>query len=412
MNPEKIFPSLIAVIIILLLYQTYNIYAENEADLNPRPSSDEASAPSPNEENVTAPPAEGTEPPSPVESVPPVPGEAAAPLPPAEGTAPLKPVESTAPVPPAEGTVPLPPIEVTLPILPKEEIFWAPPPPERKKEYAGMDKCRTCHANQFKQWNDTIHAKWQPSFTTPEKKKVAKIECEACHGPASLHIEDYKEYLYIISFGPLSKDTNEEQNAVCIKCHNKGGLYYWNGGVHGRMLRCVDCHKVMENVSARYLLNRTSEKEICLKCHIQNKGKISRSPHLSQDEAKMTCSTCHAPHGSDTPGFLTSASVNENCYRCHADKRGPYLYDHLPVQENCLLCHDPHASMNRSLLKLRQPFLCLECHANLPKNLPLGVDPHDVLPSAPNRYTYNKACTNCHPMIHGSRHPSGAALQR
>ena len=405
MKPEKISPSLIAVVIILLIYQAYNIYAENEAGYIPSlPQTGVAVSVSPSEATEAL-PAEG--------SVPLPTVEAPVPLP-VEETIPLAPVEATAPVLPAEGTTPLPPpIEVTAPVHPpKEEVFWVPLPPDRKKENVGMDKCRSCHEAQYDKWHDTIHAKWQSSFTTPEKKKAAKIDCEACHGPASLHLEDNKEYLFITSFGPLSKDTKEEQNAVCMKCHNKGGLYYWNGGVHGRILRCVDCHKVMENVSERYLLNRSSEKEICLKCHLQNKSKISRSPHLSQDEAKITCSTCHAPHGSDTPGFLTSASVNENCYRCHADKRGPYLYDHLPVQQNCLLCHDPHASMNRSLLKLRQPFLCLECHTNLPKNLPLGMDPHDVLPSSPNRYTYNKGCTNCHPMIHGSRHPSGAGLQR
>ena len=339
--------------------------------------------------------------------------EATVSMPPAEGTLPLPPAEATIPLPPAEETLPLPAIEITAPVHPpKEEIFWMSLPPERKKEYVGTDKCRSCHTAQYTQWNDTIHAKWRPSFTSPEKAKEGRIECEACHGPGSLHLEDYQERLFITSFGPLSRDTKEEQNAVCLKCHNKGGLYYWNVGAHSRMERCVDCHRVMEKVSERYLLNRPSEKEICLKCHTQKKIQTFRSPHLSQDEAKMTCSTCHAPHGSDTPGLLTASSVNENCYKCHADKKGPYLFDHLPVQENCLICHDPHASMNKALLKVRQPFLCLECHTNLPKNLPGGIEPHDVLPAAPNRYTYNKGCTNCHPMIHGSRHPSGSRLQR
>lgn len=446
MNPEKLFPSLIALVIALLLYQTYNIYAENEIAEAPE---EEALAPSegtvppplfegtapvspaegtvplpPAEVTVSVPPAEGVTPvppPVPVPVAPVVPVEGiipltpvettAPPVPPAEGTLPLPPAEATAPLPAAEETIPLPPIEITLPVLPTEGFFWTTLPSERKKENVGSDKCRSCHEDQHDRWSNTIHAKWQPSFTTEEKAKQARMECETCHGPGSLHLEDYKERLFITSFGPLSKDTKEEQNAVCISCHNKGKLYYWDGGVHGRMLRCADCHAVMENVSARFLLKKQSEKEICLKCHIQKKGRAFRSPHLSQDEAKMTCSTCHAPHGSDTDGLLTSSSVNENCYRCHADKRGPYLFDHLPVQENCLLCHDPHASLTRPLLKVRQPFLCLECHTNLPVNLPLGIDPHNVL-DPQSRFTYNRGCTNCHPMIHGSRHPSGARFQR
>lgn len=379
------------------------------------------------------------------------PAEATAPVPAAEGTAPLPPAEATVPLPPAEGTEP-PPIEIPVPVHPpKEEMFWLSPPSERKKEYVGMEKCRSCHTAQYDKWNETLHAKWRPSFTSPEKAKKAKVEgtrplppmkgtaplppaeataplppaegtglppietpvmeCEACHGPGSLHMADYKERLFITTFGPQSKDTREEQNAVCLKCHNKGSLYYWDGGTHGRTQRCVDCHQVMEKASEQNLLNSSSEKELCLRCHLQKKVQSLRSPHLSQDAAKMTCSTCHAPHGSDTPGLLSASSVNENCYRCHADKRGPYLFDHFPVQENCLLCHDPHASANKSLLKVRQPFLCLECHSNLPNTLPSNADPHRVLNSG-GRYTYNKGCINCHPMIHGSRHPSGARLQR
>lgn len=364
MNIGKIFSPLIAVVITLLLCQSYNIYAENE----------------------------------PVEGV-------------VEETAPIPSAEGTAPLPPAEGTAP-PLIEIPVPVHPpKEEMFWLSPPSERKKEYVGTERCLTCHAIQHDKWNKTIHARWQPSFTSPEKAKKARMECETCHGPGSLHIENDKERLFITTFGPQSKDTREEQNAVCLTCHNKGGLYYWDGGTHGRTQRCVDCHQVMEKASEKNLLSRSSEKELCLRCHLQKKVTALRSPHLSQDAAKMTCSTCHAPHGSDTPGLLSASSVNENCYRCHADKRGPYLFDHFPAQENCLLCHDPHASANKSLLKVRQPFLCLECHANLPNILPSNADPHRVLDSG-SRYTYNKGCINCHPMIHGSRHPSGARLQR
>jgi len=282
----------------------------------------------------------------------------------------------------------------------------------KKALVVGMDKCRECHEDTSVQWDNTIHAKWKPSFIKPEKAKVVKkTDCETCHGPGSLHIDDPKSRMNIISFGPQSYNTRGEQNAVCLNCHEKGGLYHWKGNIHGRNLRCTDCHNVMNNLSERGLLNGTSERDICLRCHVQKKKDILRSPHLSHDEAKMTCSTCHAPHGSDTPGILSESSVNENCFKCHADKRGPYLFDHLPVQENCLLCHVPHSSMNRALLKMRQPFLCLECHSNLPVKGAGMPDAHDVL-NPKNRYTYNKGCTNCHPMIHGSRHPSGARLQR
>lgn len=411
-NPYIINPDIIEVGDIIVIPSLAPVFLEAmEEEILPPATGTVVPAPPPPPEVPVVVPTPPVVPPIAEEKAPIPPAEGTMPLPQADATLPVPPAEGTLPLPPAEATIPLPAIEVTLPVLPKGEIFSVPAPAERKREYVGMDKCRSCHATQYTQWSETIHAKWRPSFTTPEKAKEAKITCETCHGPGSLHVEDNKERLFITSYGHLSKDTREEQNAVCIKCHSKSGLYYWYGGVHGGNLRCVDCHRVMENVSKRNLLNRTSEREICLKCHIQKKGKIFGSPHLSQDEGKMRCSTCHNPHGSDTPGLLTATSINENCYRCHAEKRGPYLFDHLPVQENCLLCHDPHSSANRALLKVRQPFLCLECHTNLPRTLPSNIDPHDVL-NPQSRYIYNRGCTNCHPMIHGSRHPSGARLQR
>lgn len=407
MKTQRIYAPLIVLIIVLFIYQTYNIYAENEATDAVTKNAEDDTGKEPH-----VPSAEGTVSlPQTGEEVPARPAEGTLPLSQTEKPVLVRPAEETVPIPPAEATIPLPPIEVTLPVLPKEKVFMEPTPVERKREKVGSESCRTCHEEQLKKWNDTIHAKWHPSFIEPDKAKESKIECETCHGSGSLHLEDNRNYLVITTFGPLSKDTREEQNAVCTGCHNKSGLHYWNGGAHGRTLKCVDCHQVMQNNSKRYLLKGKSEMEICLKCHIKEKGKIFRSPHLSHDEAKMTCSTCHSPHGSDTPGLLTTASVNENCYKCHTEKRGPYLFDHLPVQENCLLCHDPHASVNNALLKVRQPFLCLECHTNLPKNLPSSIDRHDVF-NPHSGFTYYKGCTNCHPMIHGSRHPSGARLQR
>jgi len=41
----------------------------------------------------------------------------------------------------------------------------------------------------------------------------------------------------------------------------------------------------------------------------------------------------------------------ETCLRCHADKRGPFVFEHPPVKvEGCEGCHVPHGSMNARLL--------------------------------------------------------------
>jgi len=316
---------------------------------------------------------------------------------------PLKPAEATI-TPPAEKTIPLPP---SLPLLPEEKRFLYSPPPPREKKYTGMEKCKECHISIYKEWNRTIHARWRPGVEG--EGETSRIDCEQCHGPGNLHVEDNRDLRFIVSFSPDSMNTPEEQNEICIKCHTTGQLSSWKGSTHGSTIRCVDCHTLMRKMSDKYLLATAREDDVCYKCHMNIKGKSFRSPHIRND-SRIRCSSCHNPHGTENVAMLWRDSINETCFVCHADKRGPYLYEHLPVSENCLLCHNVHGSPNRWLLKEREPFLCLECHTNLPAGLPGNMDPHDVFNIS--RYTYNRGCTNCHPMIHGSKHPSGAALQR
>src|SRR6185295_13376446 len=78
---------------------------------------------------------------------------------------------------------------------------------------------------------------------------------------------------------------------------------------------------------------------------------------------KVKCSDCHNPHGSTGEKMLVGNSVNETCYKCHAEKRGPFLWEHAPVAESCLNCHKPHGSTNEKLLIVRKPMLCQQCHS-------------------------------------------------
>jgi hypothetical protein len=47
--------------------------------------------------------------------------------------------------------------------------------------------------------------------------------------------------------------------------------------------------------------------------------------------------------------------VNEVCYACHAEKRGPLLWEHAPVRENCMNCHNAHGSNHDKLLVAARP---------------------------------------------------------
>jgi DmsE family decaheme c-type cytochrome len=158
----------------------------------------------------------------------------------------------------------------------------------------------------------------------------------------------------------------------------------------------------MRNVSARFQLKTAFEPDTCFQCHKDRRAQMFRASHMAMREGKVVCSDCHNPHGSATEAMLIENSVNDNCYKCHAEKRGPFLFEHTPVRENCLSCHDAHGSINQFSLKLAMPRLCFECHT-------MG---HGQTAGKNSQFAMSRSCANCHPMIHGSNAPSGAAFQR
>ena len=78
------------------------------------------------------------------------------------------------------------------------------------------------------------------------------------------------------------------------------------------------------------------------------------------------------------------------------------LWEHAPVRENCLNCHEPHGSNYEYLLQVARPRLCNECHSTVHSPTAGGGF---GLPNTP--YVLGRACGNCHSNIHGSNSPNG-----
>ena len=201
--------------------------------------------------------------------------------------------------------------------------------------------------------------------------------------------------------------TAEENNAYCLACHERGQRTYWKGSTHEeRGVACSECHTIMKNVSAKNQLKTPFEPNTCFQCHKDRQAQMFRSSHMPVREGKIVCSNCHNPHGSAYQGssaaMLWEDSINDNCYKCHAEKRGPFLFEHAPVRENCLSCHDPHGSINEYSLKMSRPRLCYECHT-------IG---HGQSGRLTDPFIVSRSCQNCHTLIHGSNSPAGAVFQR
>jgi len=281
--------------------------------------------------------------------------------------------------------------------------------------YVGSEVCMTCHEDQNRRFKNTPMGKAMANPHTSEEK----LGCESCHGPGQAHVEagGGKDTIPI-RFGKDSPNSVAEQNASCEGCHSRGTHMFWKGSPHeSRGLACVDCHQVKAGLQvsgtseARYNAPLTENRglkktqpELCLQCHQMRRAQLQRSSHMPYREGKVTCTSCHNPHGSPNPKQLIQSTTNENCLNCHTERRGPFLWPHPPVMENCANCHEPHGTNNPQLLKVRMPRVCDSCHDG--SRHPTQAQP---LSSIKN---FNRGCTNCHSAIHGSNSPSGSAFLR
>jgi DmsE family decaheme c-type cytochrome len=272
--------------------------------------------------------------------------------------------------------------------------------------YVGSQVCTGCHANQSARFGQTVMGK---IFLKNPRNAQEKAGCETCHGPGSAHVAagGGRGVGGMISFRADDPSrTPEENNAICLSCHEKGRRTLWRGSTHEtRGLACTNCHTIMTNVTPKFQLAKLTEMDTCFQCHKNKRAEIWRSSHMPIREGKMTCSSCHNPHGTYGEALLNEATVNDNCYKCHAEKRGPFLWEHAPVRESCLNCHDPHGSINDFLLKISRPRLCQQCHANLTGHPGNPRNPTSV-------YAFNRECQNCHSQHHGSNSPSGSRFHR
>lgn len=264
-------------------------------------------------------------------------------------------------------------------------------------------ECLACHTRS----SDTpVHA----IYLSPHGNLASGSRlCTACHGSSDEHRADPTAQSPSVSFGPQWHSKPSLQNQACSGCHESDTIY-WIGSVHNDAdVSCADCHQLHSRFEP--VRDRQTQAQTCFECHrsVQSATRLqSRHPIL---EGKTACVDCHNPHGSASVAELVEPTLNDTCFSCHADKRGPFLFEHEPVTEDCSLCHTSHGSVNPSLLTVRGPFLCQQCHSAAYH--PSQLNDGQGLPgNQPSASLLGKNCMNCHAQVHGSNHPSGARLTR
>jgi DmsE family decaheme c-type cytochrome len=243
--------------------------------------------------------------------------------------------------------------------------------------------------------------------------------CTSCHGNSETHMvnvpagqpQPKPERV----FSKNSATPIEARNDACLTCHEKDSKRsHWMGSTHqSRDVACTSCHQI--HTAHDKVRDKVTQPEVCFTCHKEQRAQINRPSHHPIPEGKMTCSDCHNPHGSVGPKLMKRDSVVDTCYTCHMEKRGPFVHNHEPVNEDCSNCHNPHGTTVESMLKARLPFLCHQCHsphgANIAQIAGQGQQALGLLSATSSgksgiNYTMARGCLNCHTQIHGTNNPS------
>ncbi|HTF99619.1 MAG TPA: DmsE family decaheme c-type cytochrome [Nitrospirota bacterium] len=283
-------------------------------------------------------------------------------------------------------------------------------------DYVGTDAClKSCHVH------DKIRRDFDLSTMGVQLSResgLPVVNCESCHGAGSLAIAgltperlaedkkagietacDYKTFLDVKHLPPQAR------SLICLKCHAQNAvsnLHNWYSSVHNlAQVSCSDCHAIHAGHNLKVRPRQMAD--MCDKCHPDIKAAFTLPSHHPVPENKVFCTDCHDPHGGSAEKNLRRDTVKATCTQCHAEKEGPFLYEHADVTEDCRICHTPHGSVNNNLLVMREPFLCLQCHTVSH----LRSTTTDV-----NKQAHFTRCTDCHSQIHGTDLPSKSGKGR
>ena len=235
--------------------------------------------------------------------------------------------------------------------------------------------------------------------------------CTACHGDSTAHVEykgKDKPPKPDSTFGNKSVSTAQAKSGACLTCHQKDPKRtHWQGSVHqSRDVACSSCHQI--HAAKDKVRDKKTEAEVCFTCHKEQRVQVNKPSRHPIPEGKVACSDCHNPHGSAGPSMMVRDNVVDTCYTCHMEKRGPFVRNHQPVQEDCSICHNPHGTTNANLLKTRGPFLCQQCHE--PTSHRGGVA--NLAGRSTGANTAARDCLNCHTQVHGTNNPINTSNER
>jgi predicted CXXCH cytochrome family protein len=215
---------------------------------------------------------------------------------------------------------------------------WGMSPGYDRPHHQGFERaidqsCLACHAGRAEPIGQSLHRM---------RITEAAIGCERCHGPGSLHVDWYSKHRgaeplqgidhTIVNPSHLSRELAE---AVCQQCHLQGATLVVN---RGRKLSDFRPGLPVQDFWQVYGLE-VDARPMTVTGHVEQL-------HLSRcykESAKLTCTTCHDPHGMPRPEERL-AHYQAICLNCHQRERckvGKERLLHESPHNDCAQCHMP-----------------------------------------------------------------------
>jgi len=267
--------------------------------------------------------------------------------------------------------------------------------------YIGSETCKACHSDRYESYLKSVHAQ-----KVIPGSPANKNGCESCHGPGATHVQKGGgKGTGIFAF--IRQTDPNEKSSKCLACHQESrSVSFWNMSRHkANDISCDRCHSVHSGMKKNL---KAQEPMLCDTCHLDIRAQQNKQSHHPLKEGLMKCTQCHDQHGGFGRKMVKADSVNELCYSCHAEKRGPFMWEHPPVEENCLTCHVPHGSNHAKLLNSKPPLLCQKCHdaSRHPGSIYTSFETFRGTATSGKNRMFARACLNCHSNVHGSMGPS------
>ena len=247
--------------------------------------------------------------------------------------------------------------------------------------------CAECHLTHYRKNHDRDRDRYESAWSEPD------VGCEACHGPASLHLQWAQKHLdeeefdeadpkglvrklrgsgdetwsFVAETGNVRRNTAlppPTQVETCARCHSRRSTLSEDFPGSGRLM---DTHVPELLSEGLYYADGQIKDEVYvygsfLQSQMHRKG--------------VVCSDCHDPHRLEI-----KSKGNGLCFRCHRPEHFESVEHHH---------HDPGSAGAR----------CVACH--MPTRTYMGVDvrrDHSIRVPRPDlslRYGTPNACNACH----------------